>query len=144
MQSRKGEILKQLSIEKHREISAAIAAGNKLDAVKIYQLATGSSLIDSKHAVEAMMKGKPYSPTCLGGGANQDLILDAIFHNKKLRAVKLYKEVSGASLMESRQFIETLTEQLRAESPGQFKPARPGCVLIVLLVPALVAISLAI
>lgn len=136
-------ILAELSAETEREIAAEIRAGNKLAAVKIYKLATGSSLMDSKKAVEAMMRGESYSPRSLDGGANQDLILDAIFENKKLNAVKLYMEVSGASLMESKKFIEALTEQLREESSAEFKPESPGCALLLLFVPALVAISLA-
>lgn len=131
--------MEQLSNETEREIGAALDTGNKLAAVKIYKLATGSSLMTAKAAVEAKMKGESYSPTSIAGGANHDQILDAIFESKKLKAVKLYKQTSGVSLMESKRFIEELTAQLRAESPEEFKRGNVGCVRAALLCLAIVA-----
>ena len=87
-------VVEKLSVEAEREIAEQIRAGNKLGAVKTYKLATGTSLMAAKTAVEAMMSGESYSPQDLAAGPNQDQILDAIFANKKLNAVKLYKASS--------------------------------------------------
>jgi hypothetical protein len=85
-------ILKELSVQDEREIAAELSDGNKLAAVKIYKVATGSS---------------------------------------------------GASLMEAKKFIEALIDQLREESPGQFKPDSGGCAGLILLCVVLVATAFA-
>ncbi len=45
---------KELTAEKMTELSEALEAGRKIDAIKVYREATGLGLKDSKHAVEAL------------------------------------------------------------------------------------------
>lgn len=45
-------------------------------------------------------------------------ILNAIQNNRKIEAVKLYREVTGVGLKDSKEFIEELTEQLLRENPN--------------------------
>jgi ribosomal protein L7/L12 len=131
-----------LSNEIKTQIAKALDEGNKLKAVKIYMLATDSSLMESKVAVEAMMQDEENSPVKRAETTNQDLILDHIFNNRKLNAVKIYMESSGVNLMTSKEFIEELTERLRKESPEKFQP-ETGCLAMVLIWFALTATALA-
>ncbi len=67
-----------------------------------------------------------------------DEILELIYSNQKLEAVKSYKKLSGASLMDAKRFIEQLTRKLRQQSPEKFEEkfeakSRPGCARLVLL-----------
>lgn len=55
-------------------------------------------------------------------------ILELIFNNRKLNAVACYKKGTGESLLNSKKFIEELTERLKTESPDQFRPeTKLGC-----------------
>jgi hypothetical protein len=57
-----------------------------------------------------------------------DEIRDAIFAGQKIRAIKLYRELTGHGLKESKDFIEALTEELRTSSPEKFTAApSSGC-----------------
>lgn len=47
-------MINELSPEKTQGIHAAIYAGNKIEAIKLYRLATGMDLKDSKEAVEKL------------------------------------------------------------------------------------------
>lgn len=134
--------MEHLSEETKTQIAKALDEGNKLKAVKIYVLATDSSLMESKVAVEAMMQDEENSPVKRSETTNQDLILDHIFNNRKLNAVKIYMDSSGVDLMTSKEFIEELTERLCKASPEKFQP-ETGCLAMVLLWIAMTATALA-
>ena len=112
-----------LSEEVHASIIKEIQAGKKIDAVKLYQNATGESLLGSKIAVETLIdqQTKNASDTNLLGLEIQsfpfhDQVLDAIFNNRKVDAMKIYMEHSGVTLLEAKKFIEDLTDQLQVEA----------------------------
>lgn len=58
-------------------------------------------------------------------------ILDCIRGNRKIEAIKLYRDATGAGLKESKEFIEELTRQLQADDPN-FTPQKAGCAAVVL------------
>lgn len=49
-------------------------------------------------------------------------IAEAIFTERKIEAIKLYREATGQGLAEAKEFIEKLTDELREKSPEKFKP----------------------
>lgn len=49
-------------------------------------------------------------------------IAEAIFAERKIEAIKLYREATGESLSQAKSFIEELTDELREKSPEKFKP----------------------
>ena len=125
-----------LSQDTLAKISRALKLENKIEAVSIYREATGQSLLNSKNAVEALMSNAGEG---LAGITNeersvQDEILDAIFDNRTLDAVKLYHESNGRNLRESIAFIRDLKDQLKNEAPDQFKPGSGGCLGILIAV----------
>ena len=126
-----------LSDPARQDIARAIDSGSKLEAVRIYKSATGASLLESKNAVEAFMRGEAVSHANLADGSAQDEILDAIFANRKLEAVKLYRSATGSSLKEAKEFVEDLTGQLRETDAEQFTPHGKGCANSVLVCLAL-------
>ena len=116
------------------EIVRAISAQKKLDAVKLYKDASGSSLLEAKTAVESLEAeilerdlGSTDEKIPEMTGHPRDEIIDAVIRGKKLDAVKLYKESAGVSLREAKEFIEDLTEKMRQENPGQFREGKSGC-----------------
>ncbi|MBX3177560.1 MAG: ribosomal protein L7/L12 [Candidatus Hydrogenedentes bacterium] len=59
---------------------------------------------------------------------------EAIFAGRKIEAIKIYKEATGTGLKESKEFVEDLERQLRAECPERFAAgAKAGCGAVVLL-----------
>lgn len=62
----------------------------------------------------------------------RDQINDAIFAGHKIEAIKLYREATGVGLKESKEFIETLTAELREKYPDRV-PESSGCASVVLL-----------
>ena len=60
-------------------------------------------------------------------------ILDAIKANRKIDAIKMYREYTGFGLKESKEFIEELTGNLRESNPDEFQKSGAGCGTAVLL-----------
>lgn len=64
----------------------------------------------------------------------REQILACLNQKQKLKAIKLYRDATGASLSESKRFVETLLEQLRQEDPESYPQAgTAGCTLSVFL-----------
>lgn len=124
-----------LSQDTLAKISRALQSKNKIEAVRIYREATGQSLRDAKNAVEALMSngGEGLAKITSEERNVQDEILDAIFDNRTLDAVKLYHESTGKNLRESIAFIRDLKDQLKTEAPDQFQPESGGCLGILIV-----------
>jgi hypothetical protein len=58
-----------------------------------------------------------------------DALREHIFRGRKIEAIKLYRELTGLGLKESKDEIERLEATLRKEHPGKFSaPAKgKGC-----------------
>jgi hypothetical protein len=56
-------------------------------------------------------------------------IRTAVFGGRKIEAIKLYREATGAGLKEAKDFIEELEAELRRAAPEQFTapPGGKGC-----------------
>lgn len=127
----------QLSPETQSSINEAIAANRKILAIKLYRNATKADLKSAKAFVESQLAGGSGQALAESAhefpGVSEDEageILDAIFANRKLLAIKQYKSASGHSLKESKEFIESLTGQLQREYPEQFRlepESKLGC-----------------
>ena len=146
--------MENLPTETKNAIMDAIASNQKLDAVKLYKNATGSSLKTAKEVIETSMRSSSTArmsrlPGEVPGvdSAATEAILDAIFQGRKLDAVKRYKTASGLGLKESKEFVEDLTQQLKSESPEQFRIAdnSGGCASSLLLASvAILVVSIAV
>ncbi len=61
-------------------------------------------------------------------------IYEALFAGSKIHAIKEHRSATGAGLAESKEFIDVLERQLRAESPEKFTGKRGiGCAGVVAL-----------
>lgn len=94
-----------------QEVRSLLDQGKKIEAVKVYKDQTGSSLKDSKDAVEALQRGASL-PSQADPGADLDAeVLRLMGQGEKIKAVKLYREQSGATLYDSKQAVERLAER---------------------------------
>ncbi len=89
-------------------IRAALTAGNKIQAIKLYREATGAGLAEAKKAVEAFEVGGTFEASPSGSPANEDInqIQAAVFAGTKIKAIKLHRQSTGMGLKESKEFIE--------------------------------------
>jgi ribosomal protein L7/L12 len=138
--------IEDLPVEAQEKIRKAIRAGRKLDAVKVYYTQTKHSLLESKKIIEDEMDRlkniyregwEQLGETA--GPDEMDQILDCIFASKKLDAVKIYKESTGLSLMESKKFIEGVINRLNEDCPEQYqggKGYQSGCAVLLVLIAA--------
>lgn len=62
-------------------------------------------------------------------------IMSALKLNRKIEAIKIYRDATGSGLKEAKEFIEALAERLHEENPETFsKPQTAGCSVSMLLV----------
>lgn len=125
----------RFSDEQVRQILYECEAGRKLEAVKLCKEWSGSSLLEAKRQVESLVANDGEGGETTDSDIDDqvmDEVLEAIQNGNKLQAVKLYKQCSGASLMESKKFIERLMREL-----GVDDPRRRGCagILLAVIVP---------
>ena len=78
---------------------------------------------------------------------NQDLppdemneILELIFNNQKVMAIKRYRELRDTTLKEAKDFIDQLTDELRKDAPDKFK-APTGCVGVMAMFVTLLIVA---
>jgi ribosomal protein L7/L12 len=117
-----------LTEEQISQILEELQAGRKLSAIKMCRQMSGGTLVAAKDYVENLASGKRVSSVEIGSelGPQMDDILDAIEGGNKLAAVKLYRESRGVSLMEAKEFIETLMDELEPVPPVTSQ-SRNGC-----------------
>lgn len=69
----------------------------------------------------------------------------ALYAGRKIEAIKQLRELSGLGLKESKDIIDRLETDLRAQHPDKFAPARKdgaGCILVLALLGAAVGLFL--
>lgn len=72
---------------------------------------------------------------------NRDRITQSIFAGRKIEAIKIYREGTGAGLKESKDFIESLTRTLREEYPDRVPESKSGCGPAMVLCMAVIVVT---
>jgi len=107
-------------------VLALLRDGQKIEAIKLYRTMTGAGLKEAKDAVEAIERGES-PPSVRSASIVDDAdILELLRAGQKIRAIKLYREKTGAHLAEAKNAVEEL-----ARANGI--PDRAGCGSAVLL-----------
>ena len=118
------------------QILLLMQAGKKIEAIKLYRQETGSGLNEAKDAVEALAAGRPIvrrsgeSVEALGVDPNslEGQVLALMQGQKKIWAIKLYREQTGVGLKQAKDAVEAL-----AAKHG-ISPKGAGCAGMVLLI----------
>ncbi|MCC9603332.1 hypothetical protein LOC67_22510 [Stieleria sp. JC731] len=121
-----------MSDELNDKIRDLLSEGKKIAAVKLVRERQKCSLREAVNTVELIESGNEVSisdPAPASDG-EMDAVLDAIEKGEKLRAVKLYRESTGADLRESKEFVESLTRQLGGSATTS---TQTGCFSSILL-----------
>lgn len=108
------------------EITRLLLAGQKLHAIKVYRELTGSSLSEAKEALDRLegvirLGGDLQSEFALLGGAVSTGTQGALTaeigqllaRGKKIQAIKLYRERTGASLDEAKNAVDRVEMLIR-------------------------------
>ena len=110
---RKTESASGVDVERIRQL---VLQGQTLEAIKVVREQTDLSLKDAKDAVEAIEHGEtPVLPLRRPAGASPyglDLepIQDALLHDNKIEAIKLYREQTGVGLKEAKDAVEAIEQ----------------------------------
>jgi ribosomal protein L7/L12 len=131
------------------QIRRALAAGQKIEAIRILREATGLGLAEAKAIVEAIPlrgDGRPSVPSSDSEPGNLpaevvEKIREFLFAGRKIEAIKTYREATGLGLKESKDLIDALELRLRTAEPERFTaPPSKGCGLVVLTIAIAVAV----
>lgn len=124
-------------------VKQLMAAGNKIEAIKLYRQATGLGLAEAKEAVEAIEAGRSVSlsvTSAQGSALDQNpaaiLAVKALLQaGNKIEAIKVYRQLTGMGLKEAKDAVEAMaagaaeanTFQVGSSSAYQFqRTARPA------------------
>jgi large subunit ribosomal protein L7/L12 len=92
-------------------VLALVRDGRKIEAIKLYRDLTGAGLKEAKDAVEALERGGSLpSPRNVSSGEEGD-ILELLRAGQKIRAIKLYRDRTGAGLAQAKEAVESLARQ---------------------------------
>lgn len=110
---------------------AALARGNKLEAIRLLREETGLSLVAAKEAVEE--QGTVVSLSLSGRSAQGELpahVLAALANGQKIEAIRLLREATGLGLKEAKDAVEAVeTTEARTGlqaglAPGEVRPSK--------------------
>ncbi len=88
-----------------------IAAGNKIQAIKLYRQRTGVGLKEAKQAVELLTEGATHTQQ-ERHYVDSDELQRLLRANHKIEAIKLYREHTGSTLKEAKEAVEWLQAQI--------------------------------
>jgi ribosomal protein L7/L12 len=107
-----------------QEVRSRFGQGRKIEAGKLFKEHTGCGLKDAKDAVEALQGGASLpEPERADAALDAELeveVLNLLERGEKLKAVKLYRDQMGATLMESKLAVESVAARhgIMAEGGG--------------------------
>jgi ribosomal protein L7/L12 len=116
-----------------QQVSALLSEGQKIEAIKLYRERTGVGLKEAKDAVEAIQRGK--QPQDLAGSDNpfHQTLVSLLKQGRKIEAIKVFREVTGSGLKESKAVIESI-----AEKHGISGSQGTGCLGVIVLAVVIV------
>lgn len=135
-------------------IKAALFAGNKIEAIKLYREQTKLGLAEAKAAVEKLeaelCQSSPESFTAAPAkecGVTKQTpehqaaaLQTALFAGRKIEAIRIYRGQRKVGLAEAKAAVEQLEAELRQSSPGSFTAApAKGCGVTMVMAVVIVA-----
>jgi len=115
-----------LTPEHVRNLHELIHAKQLLNAVQFYQQATGVSLVEAKEAVEDMARNEftkpPSSERDRDDPVMEGKIKSLLSKNRKIDAIKIYREEYGIGLKEAKDAVERIEASMPLGSSSRNIP----------------------
>jgi len=141
-----GARLTQNADDMDLQIRSLVEQGKKIQAVKLYKNRAGVSLKLAKDAVDAIERGEGASVVDKGDTDVEADVCRLLNQGEKLRAVKLYRENNGTSLLEAKRAVEALATRYGiadqgAGAAGMFIALGIVAVLLITLIIGLIMLN---
>ena len=92
-----------------QNIEQRIAEGKKIQAIKLYREQVKTGLKEAKEAVDHFELTGSWAPISQGNNTEHDNEIESLIRQEKIiGAIKLYREQTGKSLPEAKDFVESL------------------------------------
>ena len=92
-----------------QNIEQRIAEGKKIQAIKLYREQMKTGLKEAKEAVDHFELTGSWAPILQGNNTEHDNQIESLIRQGKIiGAIKLYREQTGKSLPEAKDFVESL------------------------------------
>lgn len=103
-----------ISKETEKQVQLLLSLKKKVLAVKFIRDQTGCSLSQAKDFVDHFQRTEPVAGKNSPGDL-EHLLINLMQHGKKVEAVKLYKDATGAGLSDSIIYVEELTSSSKID-----------------------------
>lgn len=113
----------------HAELRPLLREGRLIEAIRLYRERTGKGLAEAKAAVDALhakTAGRPEDAAAPAMELEAEII-PLLKEGRKIEAIKLHRERTGAGLKESKEAVERLAEREGIHLP------RSGCLSLLAL-----------
>lgn len=90
------------------ELRALLAAGQKIEAIRRYREQMGAGLAEAKAAVEALERSDESAHGSAATAGFEPELLRLLEQGRKIDAIRLYRERTGAGLKEAKDAVEAL------------------------------------
>jgi len=128
--------------ELEQEVRSLLDQGKKIEAVKVYKDHFGCGLKDAKDAVEALQRGASLPSPSEPDADLDSQLLRLLGQDERIKAVKLYRDQTGATLYDSKQAVEALVERHGIAVEGGGCSGVVAILLVVLIAIAVVTVLL--
>jgi len=115
-------------------VIALMREGRKIEAIKLYRDLTGAGLKEAKDAVEALERDGSLPTTRDAPSSDDPDVLELLRAGQKIRAIKLYRDKTGAGLAESKNVVETLARKNGIPSGQSGCSSAVLCILMIALI----------
>ena len=93
------------------EVQSLLAAGETIEAIKVYRLLTGQGLYEAKQAIERIKATGIWEAPAASAepaAAADDAIAALVKEDKLIEAIKLYREKHGVDLVTAKNAVDKL------------------------------------
>ncbi len=119
-----------LTPEQVRKLHELIHAKQLLNAIQFYQQATGVSLAEAREAIEEMSRSEftkpPSSERDRDNPVLEGKIKSLLSKNKKIDAIKIYREEYGVGLKEAKDVVERIEASMLSGGQSRNIPYEPA------------------
>ena len=89
-----------------------LAQDKKIEAINAFRQATGTSLKEAMDVVENIGSGDSWQRAKIIPAERHDQITDLLRQNRKVEAIRLYRETTGIGLKEAKDAVEEIAKHL--------------------------------